>query len=438
MTSLKKHMDIKKLLTNSFLVLVGSFVGGVFAYGFNMVMGRMLGPEKYGEMTTVLSMVAITSVGGGAILTVVTYYSSEVYNKNAFSALKRMHFTFTKYIFFISFFLFLIGLFLSGPLSRFFNLSSPISTMIAFLGLIFGFLILVNKGVLQGVQNFSSLTILNTFEMVLRLILGVILVKIGFATLGAVSAVILALIISYGLTFLPINKLFKKTVKKDESAETKNLQFNKKDILLYSIPTALAMAVMAIGINVDVMFIKHYFSPADAGMYAAISTIGKVILYVTAPIVTVMFPMIAQKRVTGDKHYKILLFSLAITILLSLFILTFYELMPGRVISLFYGSAYVGMYSLLPRVGFFIFFYTLVNLIINYFLSIKSFKFLWPLFITVLLQIVLVSIWHGSLVLITSILTTTMGLLFLCLMSYYLFTKKEQIILLLKGDRLES
>jgi O-antigen/teichoic acid export membrane protein len=65
----------KKLFKGSTIIFIGAIIGGLFSYLFNMLMGRMLGPVHYGELTALLSLSMIVTVAGGAITTVAMRYS---------------------------------------------------------------------------------------------------------------------------------------------------------------------------------------------------------------------------------------------------------------------------------------------------------------------------------------------------------------------------
>ena len=50
------------------------------------------------------------------------------------------------------------------------------------------------------------------------------------------------------------------------------------------------------------ILVKHFFSPHDAGIYAGLSLIGRVIFFFSAPIASVMFPVIVQKYARKENY----------------------------------------------------------------------------------------------------------------------------------------
>lgn len=424
--------EVKKIISNSSIVFVGTFVGSIFSYLFNMLTGRMLGPSLYGEFTAIMSVMMILSVAGGAILTVTMKYSSELFAKKEFGALEKLFKKFSSYVFQFALFLFVICVLFLKPISAFFSISEITPIVIAFLSFIFGFLIMVNKGILQGTQKFLPLSAAGALEMGLRLFLGVVLIKLGLSLSGAMAAVVLSTAIVYIITLFPVRNIFLRQTKQKEE-----FKFNKKGIANYTIPALVAAILLTAALNIDIILVKHYFNPETAGIYAAISTIGKIVLYATGPIVGVMFPMVLEKKATGEKHYKLFLFSILLTVIGGLVILGIYAVAPGTVIKLLYGAKYVAYYELLPKVGLFILLYALINILANYFLAIKNFVFLYIFSVILILQVVLIGFEHSSLEMVVKILTATSGLLFALLFGYYLVTKKEQLLTFLKGENAE-
>lgn len=414
----------KRLLSNSLIVFIGTFLGSVFAYLFNMLMGRMLGPVAYGEMTALMSLMMIIGVAGGAIFTISMRYSGEMIAIGEYSALAKLFRFLSRNVLFFGLGLLVIGLVLVKPIGQFFSIRSTWPVIISLVSVVFGLMIAINRGFLQGAQKFFAISVFGSLESFLRLIVGLLLVYLGFSLNGALSAIVMATAVVYALSYLPLRKILKL---KDKIVSKSTFKFDKKEIINYSWPTLIAAVFLILAINLDVILVKHFFSPEEAGVYAAISTIGKIILYISAPIIGVMFPMISEQKAKGSKHYRLFLFSLVITLVSSLAILAIYVIAPGKVISILYGQKYVGAYSLLPEVGLAILFYSLFNLISNYYLAIRNFIFLWFFALTLVAQVVIISLWHPTLVAVIRTLILTNATLFVLMFGYYLVIKWSQI-----------
>lgn len=419
----------KRLLSNSLIVFIGMTIGNIFSYLFNMVMGRMLGPSGYGELTVLLSFFMVASVASGAILTITMRYSGELYFSKSYLALKKFYDFIFKNVIYLSAILVLVILVLIKPIATFFSITSWLTILPILVAVIFILILTVNKGFLQGVQRFSSVSYLGAIEMFMRFAFGLALVYVGWHIYGALVGITVATILAYVISIFSVRKV---DLKKEQGV-IDDKPFDKKEMLGYGLPVLFSSIMLILSLNMDIFLVKHYFSSNDAGLYAAVSVISKIILYVGSPIISVMFPMISEHRAKGEKHYKVFLFSLVLTLLLSLLVLGVYTIAPGTVIKILYGPKYTALYSLLPEIGLAFLFYSLVNLMSNYYMAIKDFTYVWFYAITIILQIVAVSIWHSDLLVFARIFIFSFALLFAVMMVYYTIIKRSQIKELILG-----
>jgi len=416
--------EIKKLISNSGIIFIGTMVGSFFSYLLNMLAGRLLGPEKYGEFTALIAMLMILSVASVAIMTVTMKYSSELVAKGNFLALNRLYKQFSKYTAIFAIVLIAISLIFVKPISVFFSINDILPICITILNFFFVFLIVVNRGVLQGGQKFFDVTASTTLEMLLKLLLGIMLIKIGFGVSGAMLGMVLAVVIAYFLSILPLKKLLR--TKDDNKSES--FIFNKKEISAFALPVLISTTLLMVALNLDIILVKHYFNSETAGLYAAVSNTAKIILYATSPIVTVMFAMVSAKKITGEKHYKLFFYSVLLTVIGALIILSIYVAFPSKVVRVLYGEEFISLYPLLSKVGLFILLYSLVNIMANYYLAIKNYTFLYFFGLTLLVQTILISLNHGTLDILVKILIFTTGALFILLLCYYIIIKRKQLV----------
>lgn len=419
----------KKLLSSGLVVISGTLIGSAFSYLYNMMMGRMLGPVEYGELASLLSLVTIVAVASGAILTISMRFAGELFGLKNFLGIKRVLKTFSKYSIFLGIILVLVCFLLINPIKDFLSIDKTIPLVIAFSSFVFLFPIMVNRGIIQGIQKFLPLTVVNSLEMAIRLLLGVLLVKLGFDLSGALLGFVLATALAYVITFWPLKKI----ISLPEKSSDAQLHFNKKEVLSYSWPTLVTALFLVVGINLDILLVKHFFPAEQAGIYAAISTIGKIIFYALGPLISVMFPLISEKRARGEKHYQTFFLSLALTVVIGVLAVGVYSTVPGFIIKILYGSQYLSFYYLLPQVGIFILFYTLINLIANYFMAVKDFNFLWFYGGVLIAMYLVLESYHPNLTMVLRVFTSGFGLLFALMIGYYLFTKRAQIKSLIKG-----
>lgn len=81
-----------RFLQASTIVFIGSVAANFLNYAFNLVMGRLLPPEIYGELVALFTLLVIVSVPGGTISMILSKYTADHIAKgetDAVSALRR-------------------------------------------------------------------------------------------------------------------------------------------------------------------------------------------------------------------------------------------------------------------------------------------------------------------------------------------------------------
>ena len=196
-----------------------------------------------------------------------------------------------------------------------------------------------------------------------------------------------------------------------------------KSMLVFTIPVFIQSISTTSIYSSDVILVKHFFSPHEAGIYASLSTLGKIILFAAGPISGVMFPIISKRKSRGENFKKIFLYSFVATFLFGVTICILYLLFPQFAIRLLFGSAYLEASNLLIWFGVFIGLFTLSSLLINFSLSLgKTGVVIFPL-IASIAQIVLILLFHTNLYTIVLISVLINALLLLTLLIYLTFGK---------------
>ena len=253
------------------------------------------------------------------------------------------------------------------------------------------------------------------FEFVIRFGIGLLLIFLGFSVFGAVVGIlggsILSLLLSiYFLRDLKITK--------------NNYKFGAGlKVVKYSIPVLLASLASNSFFSSDVLLVKHYFNPHEAGIYASLSTLGKIIFYGAAPVSAVMFPMISRRQAEGKGFKKIFYLSLLLTILISLGVLFVYLIFPEIAVSVLFGSKYLEAAQFIFWYGLFMAVYALASLIISFHLSLGNTKIVFVFLFFALFQVLGILIYHGSTFAVIKVSIVSVTLL---LVSLLLFFRNEK------------
>lgn len=416
----------KNLLTNSLIFFSGTMVLSVFNYLYNSFMGRLLGPADYSIIGSLLAFIAITTIPTNAVATVAMRFSAYYHARNQDGTILTFFRRFSRKLFKLGILAAIAIITISPWLTSFLHLPSAQPVILIAPILILAILLPLNRGMLQGLQNFTQAIINQNIDPILKLTLGVILVKLGFGINGAIGAIIIGAFVAYLASYLPL-----RTILKQKATPIENMPQEVKDYSLLALATFLLATLL---MNIDVLLVKHYMLAYEAGLYAALSTMGKIVLFVTTPIVSVMFPMISDLQGRHEKHYRILLQSIVLVTLISLTGVVGYYLFPELIITILYGTDYLAIAPLLGLFGIVMTLFSMINLWINYFLSIGNRAFIIWLVLSVIIEVSLLFWRHDSFASVIRNLLTAMIVGFTGLTGYYLYLKRQQIRALITGQ----
>lgn len=408
-----REIILHPLFSGSAVMVIGSNSVNTLNYLYHLIMGRMLGPANYGELAALISLIGLFGIVPASMNLVIIKYVSSAKNKqevnNLVSWLKSKAFQ-------VSVGFFLVILIASPVIYSFLNISKISYLFLIALSFLFSLQALLNRSILQGLLKFKEMVFSVLAENTVRLSISALLVFIGFRVGGAMLAFVISALLGWYVTNFYLRFYSKKNP---------NLSPDVKSMVMFTIPVLIQSFSTTSLYSSDVILVKHFFSSHDAGIYAALSTLGKIIFFGAGPIGAVMFPIVAQRQARGQNFRKIFVYSFLLTGMLAVIISILYWFFPRIAIGLLYGSAYVGDANLLVWFGLFMSLFTLSSLLISYSLSLgKTRVVLIPLVIS-LLQIIAIWFYHQSLFTVILISTLISALLLVSLLIYLSFNRKE-------------
>ena len=179
--------------------------------------------------------------------------------------------------------------------------------------------------------------------------------------------------------------------------------FHLREFFKYSGPVLLQAIAFTSIMSSDVLLVKHFFPEFEAGLYGALSTLGKIIYFAAQPVTGAMFPVVSKRHTSGESHIKIFLLSFLITACIAAAALSFYALFPRLPIVILYGEKYAKAASELLWMGGFYAIYTLAYFLTNYYLSIGKTRYALLAIFAAAVQIIAITIYHSSLLAVIQI-----------------------------------
>lgn len=409
---MKKGLTIFKnpLFTGSAVMVGGNMIVNAVNYVYHLVMGRILGPLDYGVLASIFSILYIVSIVPlSTSFAIVKFVSDSKNDEERYAVYKNIK----SFIYKIA----IIGgilIFGLSPIIASFLRIGKISTVL-FIGPIFALslVVLVEQAAMQGVLKFSGVVVPNFVSATSKLLLGIIFVYFGFSVTGAIGAVFLGALFAYFGA-----KILSKGIFRKSGSES----FKLSNFLRYAFPVLFQALAFTSIFTVDLILAKHFLPAFEAGLYAALSTLGKIIYFATQPIAATMFPIVSGRRSRGEKYKHIFLTALLLTFLGALIINLFYFLYPEIAIRLLYGSKYLAATKELVWMGAFIGIYGMASVIINFFLSIGRTKVVIAPVLAAVMQIIGLTIWHQSILQIIQVSLVVTVALFTSVALYLLLS----------------
>lgn len=403
------------LMKNSAVVFIGTMVANVFSYGYHLVVGRLLGPEQYGELASLFSFSYILNVPSLVLTTVLTKHIAEFRSQNETGKAKSLSIRVMKWLSWVI----VLGTVAIVPFSPFMadflHIRHPSAVFFTFLTSALWLFTVVQSSLLQGFQRFLPAMVLTNVSVLFRLMGGIV-----GGMMGMLETVVAGFVTGFlGLLayFLPLSFVYR--------AKAEPTGLTKKDVFAYSWSSLVTMLGITSLYSIDIMLAKHYLPPVEAGFYAALSVMGKIIFFASSSVSFVLFPVVAERTKQREQSAKLVYFALGAVAAVSFGITAIYAAFPDFSLSLLFGNTYRMGSRHLGLFGAFISFYSLSYLLATVLLG--SGKMLVWFFVSVasVVQVVLIVLFHRDIPTILSVNAMTLAGLFVSLLLYYRHALKE-------------
>lgn len=402
------------LVTGSMIVLATSQLDSVLNLLFSLYMTRNLSVADYGSFVSLVSVYTSATVLTGWISLTVTHFGAVYHANNDTQRIRALFFQTTKFSAALGLFFSMLFFAMAGFLGSFFRIDNSNLIHLVTIAVFFSFLGIANGALIQARLNFRAYSVIALLATVVKLAGGIALVFLGFRVGGAFAALVLSVIVQFLLGYIPLRDLL--------FLKGQNVSLHIRSLFLYGLAAAATISSFTFLINTDILLVKHFFDPESAGLYAGLSLVGKIIFFLSGPVTIVMFPLFTQKHAREEKHNTHLLVVLVSVFAVSIFLSALYFLFPRIFIDfILHKATYRSIAGMLGIFGVNMTFYSLLSVMVYYFLSTKKTLVWIPMLFGAVLQAVLLFFYHSSFLQVILISIAVTGGLFFVLFAYYLF-----------------
>jgi len=393
-----------RFLRGSSLLFAATMLGNAFGYLFQLAMGRMLAVEQYGELNALMALLAIFGI---PFATLVNFFARETAVHAATGDLRgvrSLHWVGQRWIGIRLAAVVAVMVFLSPHIGGFLDVSGKNVILVLATIFVVG-LVTENTGIIQGMQYFGCLSFISAGTSVFKFLFGVLFVWLGWGLLGALGGLLAtALCLLLYSQWVIVSHL----PEKDPS-----FRFSWRKIARYVGGLFFANAFFGIMTQMDVILVKHYFPPVDAGLYASAAVLGKAVVYLPGAIVMAMFPMVASNQAAGKSSSSVMIKAVLLTLLLAGSGALCLYIFSGLVLGVLFGPDYLPAVPVAARFGIAMLPLSFVFVVMNYLLAQGRTRFVVFMGAGALLEILGIHFFRSGLSEVLNVILAASGLVLL-------------------------
>jgi len=332
------------------------------------VMGRLMEPSGFGEVQALTALFTQLSlfliVLGQVTVNIVANYEDE-------DKKQKVLFELEKLAFMLSFAIALVLCAFSWQLRAFFNFESVWPFIILLGALVISVPLAFRNAFLRAHKRFDSFSISQLIGSFTKVLLSAALVVIGFKSGGAMAGILLAQVLAFFYAAAVARRLgfFRPS---SSSYRTKLDMAIIRPEIKYAGLVLLGSLAIALLSSIDIFVVKHYFDPHTAGEYAGISTVAKIIFFLTGSISQVLLPSVKLNQpATQNRGY--LWKSLTLLCIIGGVAVIIFTVMAEKVVHILMGSAYATYVGYLPELSLAMFLLSIAGLFISYYLALRAY-----------------------------------------------------------------
>ena len=396
-----------------FMVSVLAVNGGNYLY--NLILGRLLGPTAFADAAVLITFLLVLSFVAMTFQLVTAKFSVLFENELFKNFITRVY----QQAFVVGIGLGILIIACASQLQALFNTSSSAMFIIFGCGVPLYFLMSVNRGAFQGKKAFKSLSITYQAEMLSRLVITLGLILLLDIQSSAVIAIGILLSFVFGLFPFKMKQI---SFKKPAALDAKYSKQIKNFFLL----TAFYELTQIIINNSDILLVKHYFESYEAGLYASLALIGRIVYFIAWMFVMLLLPAVVELKKEGKETASVLFKYVGYIGAISMLIVFTCLVFPEIIINILFGEQYIAMAPLLWKYAIATSMFAISNIFAYYYLSLDKYV---PVIISGvfgMLQMVLVIFFHDSLEQVVHMQIVAMFLLLVIQLSFFIFDSKEK------------
>jgi O-antigen/teichoic acid export membrane protein len=287
-----------RIVSGSIVLLSGSGLNTAINLAYNIAVARYLGPKGFGHATVIYTILVLLSAITLAIQLIATKIIAQQETPEAKSAVYRL-FHRVSWVCGIVTALSLVA-FQSG-IADYLNLPASSLVSIIAIGAAFYVPLGARRGFVQGTCGFRNLAANLVTEQAVRLIGSLALIGLGWGLYGVIAANSAAIAIAYYTVRVKLTGRGPVPIRFSNAAHE-------------TFQAAIFFAGQMIINNGGIVLVNHFFLAREAGYYAAVAMVGRVIFSFSQAVVNSTFPLVAGTTNEERRDLRVIATSLLLVL----------------------------------------------------------------------------------------------------------------------------
>jgi O-antigen/teichoic acid export membrane protein len=344
------------------ILFAGGLVAGIGGFVYHAIAARALGPALYGEVASLVAIYAIGTAGAFIIILILARYAAQLRLEDNAGGIRYLVMRGSVVLIPPSALALVVAALVANPAREFLHLGSLVPLMMLVLALLGIWQLAVLRGVLQGVQRFTQLSLNLSLELVVRMGTLIAMVLLGYKVGGAMLAILAGVCAAYvqgGFALFDVLR-------------TPSRRAPLRAMAAYSLTAAAGTLGVMLLYNLDVILAKHYLSADAAGYYGGLNKIGTILYFLTLSVSQVLFPRVVEAVATDEHPGRLLLLSAGIMSALGAGSLLVFGVVPWLVVRVLFGPAFDVTTPFILPMGVIGLALSLNNLLIQFFMAVHD------------------------------------------------------------------
>lgn len=365
-------------------------------YVFHFFMTRWLGPESYGALSSLIALTSLISIPAAILTMIVVKYAAEFHALEDAGKLRTLCDRVLIYSGMVALVVFAIVLAAGHAIAAYIHVDDW--TSVALCGFIaaVGLITPGSRGILQGVQDFRRLAFSLSIEGAGKCLIGVALAYSGFGIRGALVGYAAGSLLSLVYSLFALRPLV--------VGVRERLLLDYQRLVRASAAVAVTTVTLQVVTFFDIVFVKHYFSAREAGLYSGVALTGKIMLFVVSFVPGILLPKAAAAATRSQSGRPLVLQAAGLTLVICGVGLAAVFLFPGLAIRLVAGKEYVVAAPYLFWYALAMSMLAISGIVANYQIAMHRYFFVLPCAVACAAEVGAVAMFHASLMQVITLL----------------------------------